>query len=311
MLVLQADQHGEYKKVADTRHLRRGESQAVELAPGEYRVDMSWDRGFKAQDVRVETGQDVSIQPVFGTVTFTWDGETKSYWNVLQADQHGEYKKVADTRHLRRGESQAVELAPGEYRVDMSWDRGFKGQDVRVETGQDVSIQPVFGTVTFTWDGETKSYWNVLQADQHGEYKKVADTRHLRRGESQAVELAPGEYRVDMSWDRGFKAQDVRVETGQDVSIQPVFGTVTFTWDGETKSYWNVLQADQHGEYKKVADTRHLRRGESQAVELAPGEYRVDMSWDRGFKAQDVRVETGKDVSIQPVFGDGDVHVGW
>ena len=295
--VLQADRFGEYKRVAHSGKLRRGESQVVELAPGEYRVDMHGDRGFKAQDIHVKVGEDVAIRPVFGTVTFVWDGETKSLWNVLQADQFGEYKRVAHSGKLRRGESQVVELAPGEYRVDMHGDRGFKAQDIHVKVGEDVAIRPVFGTVTFVWDGETKSLWNVLQADQYGEYKRVAHSGKLRRGKSQVVELAPGEYRVDMHGDRGFKAQDIHVKVGEDVAIRPVFGTVTFVWDGETKSLWNVLQADQYGEYKRVAHSGKLRRGKSQVVELAPGKYRVRRN-AKGATGRDVTVEINSDVLI-------------
>ena len=295
--VLQADQHGEYKKVAAANFLRRGKSKVVELAPGDYRVAMNWDHGFKAQDVRVETGKDVAIQPVFGTVTFKWEGETEASWQVLQADQHGEYKKVAAANFLRRGKSKVVELAPGDYRVAMNWDHGFKAQDVRVETGKDVAIQPVFGTVTFKWEGETEASWQVLQADQHGEYKKVAAANFLRRGKSKVVELAPGDYRVAMNWDHGFKAQDVRVETGKDVAIQPVFGTVTFKWEGETEASWQVLQADQHGEYKKVAAANFLRRGKSKVVELAPGDYRVRRS-AKGATERDVTVKIDGDVLI-------------
>jgi hypothetical protein len=76
---------------------------------------------------------------VNGTITFMWDGETKSYWNVLQADQHGEYKKVADTHQLRRGESQAVELAPGDYQVRRSAEGAIK-RDVTVEIDSDILI---------------------------------------------------------------------------------------------------------------------------------------------------------------------------
>ena len=40
-----------------------------------------------------------------------------------------------------------------------------------------------------------------------------------------------------------------------------VNGTISFRWDGETKSIWYVLQADQYGEYKRVTWTKPLRRG--------------------------------------------------
>ena len=111
----------------------------MELAPGEYRVRMSWKRGFKAQDVRVKTGEDVSIRPVFGTVTFVWDGEAKGYWYVWQADQYGEYKQLEDSSYLRRGESQTMELAPGKYQVRRRAEGATK-QDVTVEIGSDVLI---------------------------------------------------------------------------------------------------------------------------------------------------------------------------
>ncbi len=143
----------------------------------------------------------------------------------------------------------------------------------------------------------TKSYWDVLRADQYGEYKKVADSQWLRRGETGVVELAPGDYRVDMNGDRGFKAQDIRVETGKDVTIRPVFGTVTFKWDGATKSYWDVLHADQYGEYKKVEQTGYLRRSEHQVIELAPGKYRVRRNAE-GTPEQDVTVEINSDVLV-------------
>ncbi len=234
---------------------------------------------------------------VNGTISFIWEGPTSNFWYVLQADQYGEYKQVESTKHLRRGERQVVELAPGDYRVAMHWNRGFKAQDIRVEVGKDVAIQPMYGTVTFQWEGPTSNFWYVLQADQYGEYKQVESTKHLRRGERQVVELAPGDYRVAMHWNRGFKAQDIRVEVGKDVAIQPMYGTVTFQWEGPTSNFWYVLQADQYGEYKQVESTKHLRRGERQVVELAPGDYRIKRNAE-GATGQDVTVHIGKDVLI-------------
>ena len=74
-----------------------------------------------------------------GTITFKWEGETESRLNVLQADQYGEYKRVTYTDWLHRGESEVVELAPGECQVRRSAE-GAIGRDVTVEIGGDVLI---------------------------------------------------------------------------------------------------------------------------------------------------------------------------
>ena len=76
---------------------------------------------------------------VHGTITFQWEGETKSRLNVLQANQHGEYKTVAYTDFLRKGQSQVMELAPGDYRVRRSAE-GATERDVTVKIDSDVLI---------------------------------------------------------------------------------------------------------------------------------------------------------------------------
>ncbi len=301
--VSQKDANGDYQNVADTTWLKRGQQAAVELAPGEYRVKMNWEHGFKSRDVAVKAGDSVSIQPVFGVVNFQWDGAEKTYWKVFQKDAYGDYQNVADTSWLKKGQQAAVELAPGEYRVKMNWEHGFKSRDVAVKAGDSVSIQPVFGVVNFQWDGAEKTYWKVSQKDAYGDYQNVADTSWLKKGQQAAVELAPGEYRVKMNWEHGFKSRDVAVKAGDSVSIQPVFGVVNFQWDGAEKTYWKVSQKDAYGDYQNVADTSWLKKGQQAAVELAPGEYRVKMNWEHGFKSRDVAVKAGDSVSIQPVFG--------
>jgi hypothetical protein len=74
-----------------------------------------------------------------GTVTFTWEGATESYWHVLQADQYGEYKTVEGVGHVGRGKTRVVELAPGEYQVRRSAE-GAIGRDVTVEIDSDMLI---------------------------------------------------------------------------------------------------------------------------------------------------------------------------
>ncbi|MEM7024057.1 MAG: hypothetical protein AAF637_15915, partial [Pseudomonadota bacterium] len=217
-----------------------------------------------------------AVNQAMGELAFTWDGKTQTYWNILKADAAGEYGRVAQTGWLQKGETQVVELTPGNYRVGMNWDRGFEPQDVTIEPGERRTLRPDFGTVTFTWDGRSEAYWNILEADAFGDYHKVEQTAWLQKGQVQVVELAPGDYRVSMHWDRGFDSEEVAVETGKDVAIGPVFGTVTFQWDGRTQAYWNILQGDAFGDYHKVEQTGWLQKGGTQIVELAPGDYRVD-----------------------------------
>ncbi len=158
-------------------------------------------------------------------------------------------------------------------------------------------VDQATGELVFTWDGKTKAYWKIFQADSLGDYSKVAETGFLRKGQTQVVELAPGDYRVDMSWKRGFEAQDVTIKAGQGLSIRPVFGTVSFQWDGKTKAYWKIFQADSLGDYSKVAETGFLQKGQTQVVELAPGEYWVQRN-AKGAAKRKVVVEVGDDTLL-------------
>ena len=50
-------------------------------------------------------------------IIFQWDGASQTYWSIYQKDAYDDYKKVADTSWLKKGQQATVELAPGEYRV--------------------------------------------------------------------------------------------------------------------------------------------------------------------------------------------------
>jgi hypothetical protein len=133
------------------------------------------------------------------------------------------------------------------------------------------AIEQAMGELAFTWDGKTQTYWSIFQADASGEYQKIADTGWLQKGQTQVVELASGDYRVAMYWDRGFEPQDVTVGPGRSLSVHPDFGTIAFTWGGRSQAYWDILRPT-----RSATTTRSPRPSGSRKVRPRSS------SWHRG-----------------------------
>ena len=273
--ILQADAFGDYKRVAHSANINKGGVSVVALKPGKYRAKMSLNNGFKPVDFTVQAGKIVVVRPVLGAIAFAWHGKSRVFWRIFAPDSQGDFHNVGSSGYISKGARNVVEMAPGEYRVSMQWNNGFKARDVVVTKGRIVSVEVIFGAVEFTWDGVNKVYWNILQKDAYGDYLKVGNTAYVSKGAASLVELAPGDYRMKMGSYIGYVPVDVVVKPSELVSIRPKYAAIEFTWAPKEKTYWRIYRKDAHGDYQSMMSTSYLSKSETQRIELAPGVYYV------------------------------------
>ena len=115
-------------------------------------------------------------------------------------------------------------------------DAGAPGAGPRPTEGSG-AVPAGVGQVTFNWNGARGVSWQVLDESK----RTTLRTRSVDAGQSDSLDIGPGNYFVVMSGAPEIQPMPIKVVAGQATAVAPAVGQMTLTWRGAKGAVWQVL----------------------------------------------------------------------
>jgi hypothetical protein len=251
------------KKVLRYASVGGGQSETLDIAPGDYFVTLDGRPEIPHVAVTVGGGRASVVTPLVGQITFTWNGEKPASWQVLDSSQ----KKILRYASVGVGQSETLDIAPGDYFIALDGKPEIQHVAVTVAGGRASVVTPSVGQITFTWNGEKPASWQVLDSSQ----KKILRYASVGVGQSETLDIAPGDYFIALDGKPEIQNAAVTVTARRASSVTPSVGQITFTWSGVKPASWQVLDASK----RKVLRYAFTGAGQTETLDIAPGNYFV------------------------------------
>ena len=145
--------------------------------------------------------------PSIGQITMTWNGEKPASWQVLDSSQ----KKVLRYASAGGGQSETLDIAPGDYFIALDGKPEIQHVAVTVTGGHASVVTPSVGQITFTWNGVKRASWQVLDASK----RQVLRYASAGAGETETLDIAPGNYFVALDGNPEIQPAAVTVSARQ------------------------------------------------------------------------------------------------
>ena len=157
--------------------------------------------------IKVVAGQATAVAPAVGQMTLTWRGAKGAVWQVLDESK----RTTLRTRSVDAGQSDSLDIGPGNYFVVMSGAPEIQPMPIKVVAGQATAVAPAVGQMTLTWRGAKGAVWQVLDESK----RTTLRTRSVDAGQSDSLDIGPGNYFVVMSGAPEIQPMPIKVVAGQ------------------------------------------------------------------------------------------------